>query len=45
MVTDGDYACHGEHWVVYRTVEWLCCIPETNTTLYVNCTSIINKNR
>ena len=25
-----------EQWVIYGSVESLCCTPETNTTLYVN---------
>ena len=42
MVTDG--ATHGvRHNIKYRLVESLCCIPETNVTLYVNYTSIKNK--
>ena len=29
MVTDGSYNC-GEHIIMYREVESLCCTPETN---------------
>ena len=36
MVTDGRYTC-GEHSIMYRLVESLCCAPET---LRVDCTSI-----
>jgi len=35
-VTDGDCTYRGEHWVMYRTVESLCCTSETNITPYVN---------
>lgn len=34
MVTDGRYTC--EHSIMYEDVESLCCVPETNATLYVN---------
>ena len=27
-----------EHWVMYGSVESLCCTPKTNITVYVNCT-------
>lgn len=40
MVTDGDYIYHGKHWVIYKIVEYIYCIPESNKTLYVNYTSI-----
>ena len=36
---DGNYTC-GEQNVTQRLVESLCCAPETDGTLYVNCTSI-----
>lgn len=43
MLTDGSYTC-GEHSIIYRVVESLCCTPETNETLCVNYTQIkINK--
>lgn len=42
MVTDGDYTYCGEHCIMYRIVESLCCTPEMNITLYVNYTSIIH---
>ena len=38
-MTDGDYT-YGEHWVMYRIVESLCCTPETTVTLCVSHTSI-----
>ena len=37
MVTDGDYTYSGEHGVIHRIVEPMCCMLETNI-LYVNCT-------
>ena len=33
MVTDGDDTYRGEHSVMYRIVEPLCCTLETNITL------------
>ena len=33
-----------EDWVMYRTVESLCCTPETNITLYVNYTRSLKNN-
>lgn len=35
------YCC--EHGIIYRIMGLLCCMPETNTTLYVNYPSIKNK--
>ena len=32
----------GEYGIIYRIVKSLYCTPETNRTLYVNYTSIIN---
>ena len=43
MVTDGNYTC-GEYSITYRTMESLCCIPETNVTFCVNHSSIIKRN-
>ena len=37
-----EYTCCNEHWVIYRIVESLYCILETNTTLYGNWN--LNKN-
>ena len=42
MVTDGSYA-YREHSITHRVVESLCCIPETNVTLYVNYTQVKKK--
>ena len=39
-----EYTYHDEHWEMYRIVESLYCTPETNITLYVNCTGIKIKN-
>lgn len=30
MVTGGNYIAHGEHRVIHRIVESLCCTCETN---------------
>ena len=38
MVTDGSYICD-QHRVMYRLAESLCCTPETDVILCVNCTS------
>ena len=42
-MTDGDYVYHGEHRVMYRNVESICCALETNITLCVNYISIKNE--
>lgn len=34
MVTNGDYT-YGEHSVMYRIIESVCCTAETNVTLYI----------
>ena len=39
LVTDGSYPC-GEHSIMGRVFESLCCTHETNVTLCVNYTSI-----
>ena len=36
---DGNYTYCGEDCIMYRTIE-SCSTPETNTTLYINYTSI-----
>lgn len=41
-MTGGDYTYCDEYWVMYRVVESLCHTSETNITLYVNTTSVIN---
>ena len=35
MVTDGNYTFHGEHFVMFRTIESVWYIPETKKTFYV----------
>ena len=35
-----EYTYCDEHWVMYKIAESLYCTPETNITLYVNCSSI-----
>ena len=40
-----EYIFHDEHWVVNRIPESLYCIPEMNTTLYVNYTRIKKLNK
>ena len=30
------------HFAIYTDIKLLCCIPETSTMLYINCTSIKN---
>lgn len=42
-IGDEDEGVHcDEHQVLYGSVEWLYCTPETNITLFVNCN--LNKN-
>ena len=40
----GKLYIYDEHWVMYTVVETLYCPPETNITVYVNCTGIKIKN-
>lgn len=35
-MTDGIYASHGEHCIIYRIVHLPCYTPKTNITLYVS---------
>lgn len=42
MVTDGSYVC-GEHSIIYRLRESLCCLPETYVILCVSYTSVFKK--
>ena len=42
-VTDGNETHGGDHCVRYRSIESLCCVPETNIVLYVNYTSKPNR--
>lgn len=43
-MTNDNYTDHDEHFVMHTVVKALCCTPETNMILYVNYTSIRNKN-
>ena len=44
MVIAGDYS-YSEHFIIYRIVESVCCMPESvYITLYVNYTSIKEKS-
>ena len=36
MVTDGSYTCD-KYSIMYKLFESLCCTPETNVKLCVNC--------
>lgn len=40
---DGNYTYPGEHFVIYITVKSLCCIPETDITLYMSTTILKNE--
>lgn len=41
MATGDNYACGDERCIMYGIVKSLCCMPEANTTLYVDYISII----
>ena len=41
LVTDGNYTSGGGHWVIHKIVKSVYCLPETNITLYINYTSVI----
>lgn len=41
MARDGSYSC-GEHSIMYKRVEFLCCTPKTNVTLCVSYIQIKN---
>ena len=43
MVTDGNQTYHGDHFEMYRNIESLCCVPETNIVLQVSYISRTNK--
>ena len=45
MVTNGNYAYYGEHFVMYRIVKSLCCTPETNVVLYLTVLQLKIKKR
>ena len=45
MVMDVNWTYCGDHFVIYTSVEPLCCTPETNITLYVNFISIKRKKK
>jgi len=40
LVTDGYYVYGGDQFTMCVNVEPLCCIPETDIILFVNCISI-----
>lgn len=44
MVTDGYCTYNGEHSVIYRTDEWICCTSQNNATFYINSNSIIKSS-
>ena len=33
LVTDGNWTYHGDHFVMYKNIELLCCTPETSMIL------------
>ena len=37
---DDNQTYYSDHFIIYVNFESLCCTPEINTTLYVNCSSI-----
>ena len=43
MVTHGMQTYHGGHFVMYRNVKSLCCVPGTNIVLQVDYISKPNK--
>ena len=44
MVTDGNWTHSGNHFIMYKNIESLCCKPESNIILKVNYSSIKKKN-
>ena len=42
MVTDDNQTNNGDHFEMYRNIESLCCVPETNRVLYISYTSKTN---
>ena len=42
MMIDGNQTYHGDHFVMYRNIESLCCAPGTTIVLQVN---YISKNK
>ena len=43
VAIDGQYTYHAEHRIIYKSGKSICCIPETNITLYINYTSTVKK--
>ena len=44
-MTDGNQIYHGDHFIMYINVKSLCYVPETNIILYVNHTSIKQRQK
>ena len=44
MVTNGNWIYYGDHFVMYKNIESVCCTPETNITLCVNYNSFFKKS-
>ena len=42
---DVNQACWGDHFAIYTIIKSLCCIPETNIILHVNCTLAKKRNK
>lgn len=45
MVTDHSYTYYGEHFIMYINAKSLSCMPEIDLILYVDCTTVKNKNK
>ena len=45
MVTVSNEMVHDDHFVIYRNIESLCCVSETNVILYVNYISVKRKEK
>ena len=39
MVTGNNWNYHGDHFVMYKTIDSPCCVPKTNTVMQINYTS------
>ena len=37
---DDNWLYYGDHFIMHKNIESLCCTPETNIILYVNYNSI-----
>ena len=45
MVPDDNQIYHGDHFEMYRNIDSLCCVTQTNVVLQINYTSKTNTKK